>query len=168
MSANLIVEVINAIQDINARIDDIVSAPHLADYPASIENMQMPLCLTDLSTETGFSVNCGNSLTIIGLTTTIYIHPFALQYYGQVRHNIIKAVDDFRRKYRDEATYLYADKGKKILESAGLLVWIDLATSFRPVVPSTERPIEYPVGTGKFYHGVRISFNAIGRDGSGC
>jgi hypothetical protein len=163
--SGLIEEIINSIQDINARVDGVVSAPFLTDYPTTPDTMEMPLVLTEQTTGTEWSIECANSGIQVALNIIVLLRPINQEDYGINQQDVVRLEDNFRRKYRDSQTYLYEDGERKLLfeNSAIGQAWVNAGV--KPTF-SGYMLLERPVRSGRWFHGFRMTLRVSGRESS--
>jgi len=103
---------VNLVQAVNRQVSGIERAPDLENYPGSIYEMELPICLTDVGR--GFFQGQGED--VIGefqFTITCLYERVAVQDPGLAKQEGLRAFGAFIAKYTDEDTYLVT--GKRIL-----------------------------------------------------
>lgn len=158
------IEAINAIQDINSHLLGIESSPHLAEYPAHIDTMQMPLSITHCIPPSGWPANCEQRAKL-RFQTVVYVDTFNQDYFGDVMLKVYAISGNHRKHYLDDAnTWLYPDQQRMIIDRDELQVWLDQSVDFQY---SGYIVREYPVQSGNFHHTFDVQFGVIVHD-LGC
>lgn len=165
MSADLFVEVVNALQTINEKITGIEYAPLLEDYPPAIDTAMINCVLTTIGEGTEWSIQCTDPRVFFRVTMTIFLQPLGQGDFGSILEEVQILGGAFRAKYFDATTYLYNDGYRKlILEENGLRAYIN------PQIPwgfSGHVVTVYPIGSEHAFHTCRVTLGVIGSQG-GC
>jgi hypothetical protein len=163
--SELIYKTIDAIQDVNEKIKGIEFSPHLEDYPTSLDSLQLPCSLTDITDGTQFFMDCANNRIIFNLTSVILLERAEKGFYGPLRVLAANLSDAFRNTYFDGQTYLYQDYSRKLVDTPDNLIYIDVSQPF--LYSGYQGNLNYPVGSTNFFHGFTVTFRVIGL-GGGC
>lgn len=161
--SSIIVRTINAIQDINLKVPGIKNAPRLNEWPTSIDTFELPMALSEISRGSEWGLDCSDGMVTLNVTINVYLQSFGQEYFGVIREQVATLADAFRDHYRTEATYLYDDGTKTLIDESELQAYI---AQGKPMGFSGYTRLEYPVGSQKFYHGFTLTFGVMGEDGS--
>lgn len=161
--SSIIFETVNALQDIHMHITGITNAPSLEDTPTSLDTLILPCAITRITRGSEWSLEAEAGMVKMTITVTVYLQAFSQDYLGNILTDTHRLMDALRDKYRDEATYLYNDGQKMILDRDGLQAWINQGVAMR--VSGYRADLQYPERSGNFYHGFEVTFGVVGNDG---
>jgi len=155
-----LVTVINLVQDFLRHVPGIENSPELKNYPASLDTMRLPLCLTEVETVSP-SGDTEISDAVSKVVTNVYIMPISMPNQGAKELKLHTLISQLARYFFDEANYVN-QLGN--LQKSGPRISVDLSS----VHITNTIVLERPLGSGILWYGFKISYNIVSDWGYAC
>lgn len=160
-------KVINSLQDVMEQIVGIEYAPHLGDYPTSLDNLVLPCSLIDVTENSQWFMDCRDNRAILNLRINVFIERFESGFYGPSRVKVAELANNVRNKFYDSNTYLYADSYQKlIIEESDIVAYINPGQPF--TYSGFQGNLNYPVGSTNFFKGFTVDLQIVTKGDNNC
>ncbi len=155
-------EAINGIQTkLVEKVPGIESAPVLAEYPAALDTMLLPIGITHQLRESEFPLHTVEGPIHLAVMTAVYVQSYNQEFFGNVMQQVYDLESRFRTTFLDDNFYANQDEQKWIIDQSELQVWLNLSQAMRA---SGYQLMEYPMRSDRWYHGFTMTFAIVVHD----